>query len=400
MTLFGRLDIQYPDGRLESLQLRGDKITVGSAKTNSIRIADVSVSDRHFRLNPGTDGVFITDLNSILGTTVNGRRIPADTPLLLRETEVIAVGPLKLTFYHYSDSPTVSMPALSDQTQPALTGFRASLDHAQFKVFPASSATLSLSIANTSAADAKFRVETSGLPDDWVKPDRLVFPLPAYEDTQLQFLIKPARRPEFTPRHFQLNINITRLEEPQQTLRLIAIVELGGFGGLSLALDPPVCNDGDSFSLYLLNQGNEPLSLLLESYDLESSLDLRLAQSAIRLHPGSRAQVDGEVHSQRRPLVGKTREIPFALLAKADNPTGYRVALPARVSIKPYLSNRAATQLIALFGIVAVIAANRAIPTPGARDIQHRIVRRSSGARNAGPAELDGRPCATFCHRS
>lgn len=357
MTVFGRLDIQYPDGRLESHQLRGDEITVGSANTNSIQLADESVSDRHFSLNADTDGVTICDLNSRMGTFVGGQRIPAETPLPLRNTATIAIGPLQLVFYKHSDSPTVSMPALNEQTQPALTGFRASLDQAQVKVFPASSATVSLSITNTGASDAEFRVETSGLPDDWVKPDRLNFPLPANEATQLQFLIKPARRSDIPPRRLPLNIHITRLEEPQQTLRLIAIVELGGFGGLSLALDPPICLDRDSFSLYLLNQGNEPLSLALESYDPQSSLDLRLAQSAVTLPPGGRLQIDGEVRSQRRPLVGNMRELPFALLAKADNPTGYSVALPARVSIKPYLSSRAAALLTALIATLALVAA-------------------------------------------
>ena len=51
------------------------------------------------------------------------------------------------------------------------------------------------------------------------------------------------------------------------------------------------------------------------------------------------------------------RELPFALLAKADNPTGYSVALPARVSVKPYLSSRAAALLIALIATLALVAA-------------------------------------------
>ena len=338
--------------------MRGAEITVGRANTCSIQLADESVADFHFRLNASKGAVTITALNSVAGTFVDGKRVPANRPRPLRDTTTIAIGPLQLIFYKHSDSPTISMPALSEQTQPALTSFRASLENVQVTVFPASSLAVPLSITNTSDSDAEFRVEVSGLPDDWVKPKKLTFPLPAQEATQLQFLIKPGRRSDTPPQPFPLNINITRLDEAQQNLRLIGIIKLGGFGGLSLALDPPVCRDKGDFNLYLLNQGNEPLHLALECIDIKSRLDLRLSQTAVTLPPGGRVQVAGNVRSRRRPLVGKTQELPFVIVAKAENPTGYCVPLPASVSVKPLVSSRIAALLIAVIFATTVLVAS------------------------------------------
>lgn len=362
MTPFGRLDILFPDGQRESHQLSGGAITVGSADSCSIQLADPSVADRHFRLDASDDGVTITNLAA--GAFVDGQRIPAYTPVPLGDTADIMIGPLRLTFYRRSNSPTISMPAFNEQTQPALIGFRAHLENAPAAVFPASNVTLPLSITNTSNSDAEFLVELSGLPDDWVKPDRVTFPLPAGEETQLLFLVKPERRSDIPPQHFALDVNITRLNEGQERLRLVGIIELGGFGGLSLAIDPPVCQDNGGFNLYLLNQGNEPLTLALRCEDPESRLDLRLNQTFLTLPPGGRAQVPGGVRSRRRPLVGQTRQLPFVLIAQAENPTGYRAPLPASVRVTPLLSRRLASLLIVLIFAAVALAVSLLFQPP------------------------------------
>lgn len=357
MTLFGRLDILYPDGQQEKHQLRGNEITVGSAHSCSIQLAHVAVDNLHFRLDTGSGGATITDLNSAAGTFVDGQRLPANTPSPLADTTAIAIGPLQLTFYRQSDSPTISMPALSQQTQPAVAGFRARLEIVQTTVFPASSVTIPLSITNTSDSDAEFRINVSGLPDDWVKPERLTFPLPAQEATQVQFLIKPGRRSDIPPQTFPLNITIRRLDETQQILRLVGIIQLGGFGGLSLALEPQVCLDQGSFNLYLLNQGNESLNLALDWQDHASKLELQLSQNTVTLPPGSRSIVTGGIKYRGRPLVGNPQELPFVLIAKAENPTGYRVPLPASVRIEPRVSGRLAALLAAVIIAAVIIAA-------------------------------------------
>ena len=357
MTVFGRLDILYPDGRTESHPLEGDLVTVGSAERNSILLADMAVSADHFRLDISGGGISITDLDSENGTFVAGSRLQAEVPQRLQMVEQIQIGSLKLTYYQSSDSPTVAMPALDDQTQPSASGIRASLDKGEYALFPASSTTIPITVTNLSGEDAEVRVETSGLPDDWVKPARLVFPLPADETTQIQFLVKPARRADMSPGDYPLTIVITRIGIPEQLVHLVAIIKLGGFGGLSLALDPTLCPDRESFSLYLLNQGNEPLGLSLRSVDPGALLELELAQGTVEIPPGGRTQVNGHVRARRRPLVGKALEIPFALIAQAEQPNSYSVALPARVMVTPYLSTRAAFMLVAMIAAIALLFA-------------------------------------------
>lgn len=364
MTLFGRLDVLFPDGQRESHQLRGHQITVGRDHSCSIQLANDSIANFHLRLLADEKGVTITDLQSSTGALVDGKRLPADTPQPLRDTAIIAVGPLQLTFYKRSDNPTIVMPPLGQKTQPLLTGFRANLEAARYTVFPASSVTIPLSITNSSDADAEFRVEISGLPEDWVKPARLTFPLPADEATQLQFLVKPARRPDIPPQPFPFEATVTRLDESPAQLRLNGVIELGGYGGLSLAIEPALCHDKRSFTLFLLNQGNQALNLSLACHDRQSKLDVRLSQSALTLPPAGRAQVAGVVQSRRRPLIGKSQILPFFVTVKAGNPAEYAVPLPASVYIKPRLSRQSAALLAAIALIIAAFIALLAYQPP------------------------------------
>lgn len=254
--------------------------------------------------------------------------------------------------------------ATSDETQPALPAVLAQLEQRRVTVFPGSRATVRVTVSNPSYAAADFLVEALGLPADWIKPASLRFPLPAHETTQLQFLIKPERRAEIAPQTFELDVLVSRLDDPARSAMLSCAVELGGFGGLSCHLDPPTCQNGGGVNLYLLNQGNEALHLELAGHDPQSRLEFRLSQTALSLPPGGRAQVRAQVLARRRPILGKTSQVPFAIIAKAAKVADYQAPLPASLIVKPRLSRPVAALLLMLGLAMAVIVAALAYQPP------------------------------------
>lgn len=359
MAVFGRLDVRYPDGHTDSHRLEGVVVAVGRAENNAIQVHDEAVADRHFRIDVNADAVSITDLGSPSGTFVSGQRLGPYAPRTLRAVEDIRVGALRLTYYQRSDSATVAMPALGEQTQPGGIDFRASLESGEYVVFPASSATISMEVTNRSHAEAAFRVETSGLPEGWVKPASLPFQLPAHESTQLQFQIKPARRSDMKPGDYPLTIAITRRGNVDQVLRLVAIIKLGGYSGLSLALAPALCQEGETFRLFLLNQGNKALELALAVHDPQGQLAAELTPDRVELPPGGRRRISGQVRARRRSWIGKPVSIPFALVAQSRDPSAFTVAAPARVGVSPHWSYR--TAAIVAVAVIAILLSAAAI---------------------------------------
>ena len=353
MTAFGRLDVYFPDGRSQSYPLTGDDITVGRGAGCAIRLDDDAVSARHFRIRHGSGLAHITDLDSAGGTFVDGERLRPNSPQRLKETTSIQIGALRITCYLRSDSPTVAMGAILDQTQPTPVGFRAQLSQPALPVWPGSAGAVELAVDNQSDQRSDFLLETAGLPEAWLRPARLNFSLRAGDQSAISLQIKPARRADTPPGDYPLAISITRLGENERVVRLSLLVKLGGFGGLSLALDPPVIAQAGAFSLYLLNQGNEELRLRLTAQEPPAQLDIRLAQAAVKLAPGERAHISGDARARRRHLVGGAKIQPFALLAKTEDPSQYCVALPANLAVRPRLSSR----ILAVAALALALAA-------------------------------------------
>ncbi len=340
MTIFGRLDVFYADGRSESHPLTGAVVTVGSAEGNTIRLEDDAVAPLHFRLRHEAGVVHIADLDAARATYIDGARLPVKAPRRLNENETIRIGDLEIRFYLSSDSPTEAIQAISEQTQPLSIGFRAELLEPAVSVWPSSIAETRLRITNLAGERADFRLEVSGLPDGWVAPARSDFWLAAGETLPISLQIKPSRRADLPPGDYPLAITITRRGEAERPLRLAQTVKLGGYGGLSLALDAQDPDKPGSFNLHLLNLGNQALQLRLAAHEPAAQLEMQLQRDSVNLKAGAKARVPVQVRPRRRPVIGRPSARPFALLATSDDPSAFCVALPGNLNVKPRISHR------------------------------------------------------------
>ncbi len=108
---------------LGSLPLRNEALTIGRAPRNGLFINNATVSRRHAEIHPTAQGYYcIVDLESTSGTFVNGVRLNALTPYLLRAGDAIQVGDFSLLYEERE------MSAESDElTTPPVTGAGQSL---------------------------------------------------------------------------------------------------------------------------------------------------------------------------------------------------------------------------------------------------------------------------------
>ena len=366
MTVQSRLDILYPDGRSESYVLDQDEITIGSASGNSIQVSGASLAARHIRFSPRDDSVYLTSLDALRLATLDGESAPVNQPQLLRDVCQIRVGELRIVFTQSSDEPTVAMPAFSEATQTTAARFRAELETGRVKVWPFSSASTGLSVANLSDSDGLFRLEISGLPAEWISPNGLTFSVAGADAADLLLQIKPIRGHHCAAGEYPLFISLRQLDGAGESVQLVLLIELGGVGGLSAAVDPARLNSREPFNLVLLNPGNEDLRLQFGFRDPQQKLRVKLTQNSARLKAGERAIISGFAETRRRPLLGKPREYSFALLAEARAPSNYIVALPIAIIVKPILDFRAliaATLAIAML-VLALAAVLYQPPQP------------------------------------
>jgi hypothetical protein len=81
----------------EEFDLDSTALTVGRGGQNDVSIeGDEFASARHVRVEPHSDGVWVSDVGSTNGTYVNGARI--DRPRKLAQGDVVRIGETELRF--------------------------------------------------------------------------------------------------------------------------------------------------------------------------------------------------------------------------------------------------------------------------------------------------------------
>ncbi len=359
MTVLSRLDIMYPDGRSETYVLDQDVITIGSAAGNTIQAPEASLAARHIRFDRDDEGVYLTSLDALHLTTLDGVPAPVNQPQRLSEVCQIRAGQLRIVFNQSSDEPTAAMAAFSEATQPTAANFRAELQTGKLKVWQFSTATTVLSITNLGDCDGLFRLELSGRPSQWTSPVGLTFSVAGQDAVDLLLQVKPTRSHDCAPGEYPLIITVRQLDGGDESVNLVLLVEVGGVGGLSATVNPTRLETREPFNLVLLNLGNEELTLQFGVHDPSQQLRLKLTQDELRLQAGERAVINVQGEARRRPLLGKPREYAFAILAQARAPGDYVVALPATIIVKAILDVRAL--IAATLSIVILILALAAL---------------------------------------
>jgi pSer/pThr/pTyr-binding forkhead associated (FHA) protein len=88
------------------LLLDEDQIVIGRDQSCSVVLSDSVVSRRHACIVREGPLYFLEDLNSSYGTRVNGAALPSGEKRLLRNGDVIAVGPYDVVFDRVADLPS------------------------------------------------------------------------------------------------------------------------------------------------------------------------------------------------------------------------------------------------------------------------------------------------------
>ncbi len=97
------ISVIEPDGRKRELSLRaGESLRIGRLSENEISINDTNVSRYHAILSVSRHGAVVSDLSSLNGTFLNGRRIT--TPTSVQTEDVISIGNVRIEISRHSSA--------------------------------------------------------------------------------------------------------------------------------------------------------------------------------------------------------------------------------------------------------------------------------------------------------
>ncbi|HEX3052590.1 MAG TPA: FHA domain-containing protein [Aggregatilineaceae bacterium] len=325
--LYGRLDVYWPDGPVESHRLDKPTLAVGRSSGNDIVLDTTAVSRYHITLTFKNQQVLLSDLQSVNGTYVDGVRLDANTPFALRGGEEIQIGDIRLIYYPPAE---VTSP-LSDTTQRitlSQSTYKVEFEGPEMAVAPGAHVQATLKVENLGGSTDTYGVEVEGLPKGWARLDRVEMEVEPGEQAQAVISFKPLRRSESAPGEYRATIRVRSKLQPTQTTEVPTVFHVLPFSGFGMALGSEHVDSNGLLKLYVHNQGNAPLALSLFGVVPSQALRFQFPTSGLVLAPGERQTLTSVVKPRHHRFFGAERRYEFAVSARAQDASGFVASVP------------------------------------------------------------------------
>ncbi len=324
---YGRIDIYWPDGPVESFRLEKPTVAIGRSTGNDIVLDTTAVSRYHTTIALKNQQVTLEDLGSVNGTYVDGVRLKPNAPHTLRGGEEIQVGDVRLIFHPAGEEGAVSSETTQriTLTQPT---YRVELEGPDMAVAPGAHAQATVRIENRGDSEDRYFIEIDGLPKGWVRVDQVELEVPPGGQNQAVISFKPLRRSETPPGDYPFTVRVRSRSMPAQTVDAPTMLRVLPYSGFGMALGRGEAANGENFKLYVHNQGNAPLPIVLQAVDPARALRFHLPVAQLTLGPGERRTLSGTVSARRRRLFGQAREHEFAVVARSQDAAGFSASVP------------------------------------------------------------------------
>ncbi len=181
------LEIRYPDGRVDTLELIKNQYIIGRTSDADIHIADNRISRQHCVVEISNGQVYVTDLGGNNGTWLNTKQLLANVREPVPPDGIIHVGPAQLKNVSMRPPTDFSNDVESEVFNPAQSGRNGGRGSAPIQkrppassdagieliehrvtVTPGGRASLPFKITNEGRIVDHYKLSISGVPNTWV----------------------------------------------------------------------------------------------------------------------------------------------------------------------------------------------------------------------------------------
>lgn len=357
-TAYGRLDVFWPDGLLNTYILTEENTSIGRSPGNTIPLDTSAISRYHVSITRRNDETFLTDLDSANGTHVDNVRIPHNEPKKLFGGEEIQIGDLRLFYNDLDESPTRPF-AVPEETTVRIElpemSFNIEVEGPEIAIAPGAHASAKLRISNQGEAPERYTIQVAGVPKEWLRIDRREVEVAPKKSVEVSLSFKPLRRSESQPGDYTIEVDVSPKSDPTQKLTARFVLRILPYGGFGLALERRHLPQTEAFLLHLHNQGSGVLPISLSAQQVKwdknerENLNFAFSPSHVVLQAGQRVTASVRVQPRKKTWFGEPHEHTFDIRAKSKTPAGYLIATRAYVTEKPPFPRWA---LFALIGVV------------------------------------------------
>jgi hypothetical protein len=327
------IEVKYPDGRSETVELVKERSIVGRSANADIRVKDNRVSREHCALELKGEKVYVVDLGGGNGTWIGSTRILANVREPFPQDAVVHVGPAQLR--HVSTTPEFDpqsdlesrafqpiAPMRPQAAAPAPVGAAgpgaaapigpagvsaASLEPLERKLTmnPGERSSMQLSVGNQSKIVDHYTLSLVGVPATWVTlPTGGLELLPRQSGT-LNVDIHPPRSSRTTAGSHRLNIAMLN-RQGQVVAQTTAELEILPFDELQVEVrpNPFQSRSGGTLILTVENLGNAETDYRVDVIEPSDSLDITVDPQTSSVAPQQSRDTYIHLKPRKRNWIG------------------------------------------------------------------------------------------------
>ena len=352
----GRLEIYLPDTPVESFILQKEVIAIGRSPGNDLVFDRNGISRYHAKLTFEDQQMMLTDLEAVNGVYVDGMRIKATEPRVLRGGEEIQLADVRLIYYPPESLQEDTHPTeLADTTQHFATDKLAvHISGPDSPVVPGSHVQALLVIDNLTDESNRYLINVEGIPSEWVRLERSEVEIAGKDQIRIMASFKPLRRSETHPGNYPLKFNVCPKNDRESFSSVESTLVVGVFSGYGVMMGTTVVEGKQPFRMHVHNQGNEQLRLSFRGIDPQNNLNIDINPLHVALAAGERRSINGSIRPKNGNLFGSPHKYSYDIISRSHDASGFQAPVSGVYVSKPLLPSWAATVTVPLIAVVVI----------------------------------------------
>jgi hypothetical protein len=367
------IEILYPEGRSEKLELNRERTVIGRSATAHVRINDSRVSREHCVLEVDGERVYIVDLGGSNGTWVGATKILPNMREPFPQDLIVHVGPVQLRNVTArldpgNDLESRAFMPVAPQRPVRDSGHAAAAPHSaatiemaesRLKIAPGERGSLQLNISNQSKIVDHYTLSITGVPTTWVTLPRAGLELLPRQSGSLNVDFHPPRHSRTSAGVHPLSIALLN-RQGEIVSQTVAELEIAPFDNMVLDVrpNPYESRSGGELTLTVENHGNAQTEYRVTVLEQSNALEIVVDPPVAQVAPQQSRESVIRLRPRQRLWMGQPRRMMMTVTATSNlqsvtaNPTYTQLALiPYWV---PILFVLACCVLVPLFSLMAM----------------------------------------------
>lgn len=382
------LHIRTPGHPDSIVPLTRPSVTLGRNLNNDIVLPVEGVSRYNTRLQASSLGWGVTDLRSVNGTWLNGRRLPAEEPVPLPRGAVLRIGPYEIVLKGpdaasaggealrrespLSERPRPTTPVFipsrsgADQAPPGrspqmpgggqvvseqptqaavqLAPLALHMARDAIVVEPGQRVAVKVDVENRSDQEDRVTLRVFGLDPGCIELPTEFMTVPPHQSSAITFAVRPPATYNAPAGRQHLRIEMVSQRYPDLKAAISARLILSGF---EAELESPEVRLPGRTVVTIRNIGNMAAEYKVAGKDLQRFIRFRGERENIQLQPNQTARVEMILEPSQSSWFGGGEKYPYQIEVTATN--GGRQVLPGDAVVRPRIPTPLIYGLLFLF---------------------------------------------------